>query len=204
MSKRVLKLQINTALFEERYREIKEKLFKDDKKLRIYIDTNIFGRAIDGRVDPSEASSLRRIMNRRNDLDIYTSEKTRKEIADHPQQNVQDYLQFIMSLAGVIPEENFVTIVGGGMCSFSLGSASLGGGGSQEDPIFTQVRSIFDADDAEHIFQAIKSDADYFLTLDTKTILSRRVDFNKLAFSTKLVSPKNLEAIMFAVEDNTI
>jgi hypothetical protein len=62
MSKRALKLQVNTALFEERYREIKEKLFKDDKKLRIYIDTNIFGRAIDGRVDSSEASSLRRIM----------------------------------------------------------------------------------------------------------------------------------------------
>jgi len=108
MSKRVLKLEINKVLFEQRYLEIKEALFKDDKKLRIYIDTNIFGRAIDGKIDATEASSLRRIMSKRDDLDIYTSEKTRKEISNHPNKNVQDYLQFIMTLAGVIPEENFV------------------------------------------------------------------------------------------------
>jgi len=203
MSKRVLKLEINKVLFEQRYLEIKEALFKDDKKLRIYIDTNIFGRAIDGNIDATEASSLRRIMSRRDDLDIYTSEKTRKEISNHPNKNVQDYLQFIMTLAGVIPEENFVTIVGGPLGTLPLGLAPFGGGMRTEDPIYSQVKAIFDADDAEHIFQAIKSDSDYFLTLDNKTILSRRSDFNKLGFNTKLVSPKNLETIMFAVEDNT-
>lgn len=203
MSKRALELTINKALFEKRYSEVREALFKDDKKVRIYIDTNIFGRAIDGRIDAAEAASLRRVMGRRDDLDLFTSEKTRKEISNHPAQQVQDYLEFVINLVGVIPEENFVNIVGGPIGSLPLGSAPVGGGMRKEDPVFTQVKGIFDPDDSEHIFQAIKSKADYFLTLDNKTILSRRADFHKLGFSTKLVSPKNLEAILFAVEDNT-
>lgn len=203
MSKRVLQLKINKAAFEKRYSEIRESLFKDDKKVRIYIDTNIFGRAVDGRIDATEAASLRRVMGRRDDLDLYTSEKTRKEIGNHPAQQVQDYLEFVINLVGVIPEENFVSIVGGPIGSLPLGSAPIGGGMREEDPVFTQVQRIFDPDDSEHIFQAIKSKADYFLTLDNKTILSRRNEFNKLGFSTKLVSPKNLEAILFVVEDNT-
>lgn len=202
MSKRILKLEVNRDLFEKRYSELKALLSQKSNKVKIYLDTNIFGRAIDGKMKADEASSLRRVKGR-VDIDLYTSDKTRKEIENHPKKEVQDYLEFIVNLLDVIPEENFISIEGGPIGTLPFGTAPIGGGISTEDPIFSQIKEIFDTDDAEHIFQAVKSGADYFMTLDQKTILSRRKDFNKLGFNTKLVSPGDLEKILFAIEDNT-
>lgn len=170
--------------------------------IKTYLDTNIFGRAIDGRIKNEEAAALRRIKGK-PDINFYTSEKTRKEVANHPSQSKQDYLNFVIDFLDVIPEENFITFYSGALGSAPLGTTPFGGGGSSEDPIYSSMKGIFEPDDAEQIFQAVKSDANYFLTLDEATILSRRKDFNKLGYKTKIVSPKNLESILFAEEDNT-
>ena len=69
-----------------------------------------------------------------------------------------------------------------------------------EDSLFTQLKTIFEKDDAEHIFQAIKSECDYFLTVDYSTILNR-VEINKkilhdISPRTQIVDPIQLLQIV--------
>lgn len=65
-----------------------------------------------------------------------------------------------------------------------------------EDPQFTQLKTVFDKDDAEHILQAIKAECDYFLAVDYSTILNR-VETNikillDISPNTQLVDPIEL------------
>lgn len=77
-----------------------------------------------------------------------------------------------------------------------FGEATFGGSAIREDPLFTNLKQIFDKDDAEHIFQAIRHNLDYFLTLDRKTILNRvgerEGQLEKLNLEIRFVSPKEL------------
>jgi hypothetical protein len=52
-----------------------------------------------------------------------------------------------------------------------FGASTLGGGAVVPDPLLVTLRQIFQPDDASHIFQAVKNQCDYFLTLDGSTIL---------------------------------
>lgn len=46
------------------------------------------------------------------------------------------------------------------------------GGGRREDPDYTALKCLLpDEADAQHVFQAIRAAADYFMTTDVKTIL---------------------------------
>ncbi|GAB4273925.1 MAG: hypothetical protein Kow00111_27650 [Thermincola ferriacetica] len=66
----------------------------------------------------------------------------------------------------------------------------------REEPLFTELKQVFDIHDAEHIFQAVKGKCDYFLTLDYKTILNRVTSHqNQLAIickEMKFVDPVKL------------
>lgn len=83
-----------------------------------------------------------------------------------------------------------------------LGDAPLGsipwGGGQVENPAISLLRQVFDPNDARHIFQALSSHSNYFLTLDENSILKRyRKDHKNIkAFCTngkmKIVNPKEL------------
>ncbi|MDB5260549.1 MAG: hypothetical protein JWN37_780 [Candidatus Nomurabacteria bacterium] len=202
MSRRVLRLKINRSNFELLYSEIMKKLSFIDTKIRIYIDTNIFGRAIDGKMDQTNTESIERIVSKKN-ISLYTSEKTRQEIKNNPNKGAQSYLQFIVNLVTVIPEEHFIKETSVSIGEATLGSVTIGGTTTQEDKTFTQLSVIFQQDDAEHIFQAIKSNAQYFITLDQKTIINKRDEYNKLGYQTRLVTPLDLEKILFAIEDNS-
>jgi hypothetical protein len=54
------------------------------------------------------------------------------------------------------------------------------GGGRREDPLYTDLKSLLpDEADAQHVFQAIRADADYFATTDVKTILRFAADLRE-------------------------
>lgn len=189
-----------TEKFDEHYISLKKSFSSNVPK--IYFDTCVFGRAIDGNIKEEFSESLQRIMANKDKIQPYTSNKTRKEIDNVSSASIKNYLKFIISFLDVIPEENMIEEMGASLGSAPLGSTPLGSGGSRKHPKLTQLQEIFDQDDAEQIFQAIESGADYFLTIDEKTILRRRKDFNKLNHELKIVSPKNLENILFSVSDN--
>ncbi|MDD4290054.1 MAG: hypothetical protein PHH83_02130 [Patescibacteria group bacterium] len=193
-----------TNKFLSEYERLKDLFFLKNYKIKVYLDTCILGMTLDETIKQEDSSPLKRIFeNKKEIIEPYTSEKTKEEMSKHANNSKKDYLHFIISFFDVIPEENYIHTIGGSIGSLSLGSAPLGCGIEEDDPLFAKLKNIFDLDDAKHIFQAIKSEAKYFLTTDSKTILSRRKEFNKLGFKIKLVSPKNLENILFAEEDNT-
>src|ERR1700733_4813640 len=102
MSKRVIQLKIHRSNFEARYKVVKDLLKEFNENKRVYIDTNIFSRAADLRINPDHARALKRIKTRK-DIELYTSEKSRKEVLKHQDVAKQDYLQFILDLFSVIP-----------------------------------------------------------------------------------------------------
>jgi hypothetical protein len=83
--------------------------------------------------------------------------------------------------------------------SGAIGGAPLGAtpiGGDWTDPLYEQLSSIFDPDDAEHIVHAVREDCDYFLTLDEESILKRARAHTSavtaLCRKLKFVSPQDL------------
>lgn len=188
--------------FDREYFRLKKKIL-NFHRIKVYFDTCVLGMALDKNIKSEYAKALRRIVESKKDIiNPYTSEKTKKEISQHKDQAKQDYLHFIISFFQTIPEENYVNYSGGSIGSLPIGCAPIGGCLKKEDPIYTELKSLFKGGDAEQIFQAIKSDANYFLTIDEKTVLSKRKDFNQFGHKLKLVNPINLENILFAEEDN--
>lgn len=186
------------------HKRLRDLILSNKSKLKIYLDTCILGMTLDQTIKEQDSSSLRRIVEYKKDIiEPYTSEKTKNEMSNHGNNSKKDYLHFIISFFNVIPEENYIHIIGGPLGSLPLGCAPLGSGVEGKDPLLVRLNEVFDLDDAEQIFQAIKSEARYFLTIDGKTILSKRKEFNKMGFKIKLVSPENLENILFSEEDNT-
>lgn len=80
-----------------------------------------------------------------------------------------------------------------------FGEAPFGGGVTRVDQQYAKLKEIFDHEDSFHIFQAIKNDCIYFLTLDKKTILSI-ADANKKVVKEitqmKFVSPVQLSHLL--------
>jgi predicted nucleic acid-binding protein len=163
--------------------------------LKIYLDSNLIS-------DPSktknfkesEREALKKLKNleRQRKIEFYTSEKTKKEIEKHENVNKRKYLKDIYSLIQHIPEKNIIKSAILNEIMFNEATFN----GRAEDQLFTELKQIFDQDDAEHIFQAEKNNLDYFLTLDKKTILNRIKQnanrFKKLNLKIHIVSPTQL------------
>jgi hypothetical protein len=84
---------------------------------------------------------------------------------------------------------------GGAIGASAIGEDTLAGGGWMEiDPLYEELNAIFD-DDAEHIFQAVMANCDYFITFDKKTILKRvsrnKHELQKICGTMRLVSPED-------------
>jgi predicted nucleic acid-binding protein len=62
----------------------------------------------------------------------------------------------------------------------------------EKGAVFSQLRAILpDADDARHVFQALTNGVDYFVTADTRTIVSRRSEI-EARYSIKVRLPSEL------------
>jgi len=165
------------------------------EEVTIYLDTNILSRIPDLRVSESTASALSALVNL-GGIKFVTSQKTRNEILRTKNASRGSILQFIYALIEKVPMQTvyFSGCVGGA----PLGATPLGG--DWTDPLWADLKTIFDPDDAEHIVHAIRSNCDYFLTLDEKTILDR-AKFNqdavgKMSGRLKYVSPEELVAMI--------
>jgi hypothetical protein len=97
-------------------------------------------------------------------LHLVTSEVARSEIAAVPQQfrSRHETIYLLLRdvpLARAAWTDSGLTLTGVG-------------GGRREDPLYTKLRLLLpDEADAQHVFQAIRADADYFATTDARTIL---------------------------------
>ncbi len=134
----------------------------------IYLDTNILSRIPDLKLSEESALAYEKL-SQRDDIEFVTSAKTQQEINMTPNKSQASVLNFLYSLFRKTPMR--VSEYSGVYGDAPFGCTTFGGGWT--DPLFRQLKDIFEKDDAEHIFQATKSKCNYFLTLDKKSILNR-------------------------------
>jgi hypothetical protein len=142
------------------------------EKLRAYLDTNILSRITDLRISQKTINAYGKL-SEFEFIDFVTSDKTKREFGETRNSNKASILSFLYKIIDKIPPTNITHFGGGGYASSAFGGTAYGGGVSVEDPLFKNLKNVFDQDDAEHIFHAIKASCNYFLTLDKKTILNR-------------------------------
>lgn len=170
---------------------------KTDNIPKVYLDTNIISRINDLRTKEKEIQALAEISEKyqKNEIKIFTSAKAKEEIQKIDDEKKKGLILFFCNLITNIPLANLIEHTSACFGSIAFGTSTFGGGGSAENPLFTKLKSFFDVDDAEHIFQAEKSELDYFLTLDKKTILNRvkqnQRKFDDIGLKIKIVSPSD-------------
>jgi len=167
-----------------------------EQQSKVYLDASLIS-------DPSKIDNIREeelealsILSGNPRVKLYTSEKTKREIAKHKNLKKRNYLVFLYNLIKKIPEENTIKSVPALFDMVMFNEATFGGSADREDSLFASLKKIFDEDDAEHIFQAEKHNLDYFLTLDGRTILNRirekQNQLKTLNLKIHIVSPTQL------------
>lgn len=166
--------------------------------LKIYVDTCIISRMLDGRCNQDDLNAIARITEYKEFL--FTSEKTKREIDQYENQTGKMQLNAIYNLLKKIPEKNVIKTIPAMFNAIMFNEATFNGSAHREDPLFSALKAIFDKDDSEHIFQAEKNELDFFLTLDKKTVLNRAISMkDKLEGANvklRFVSPQDLASIL--------
>jgi predicted nucleic acid-binding protein len=178
------------------------------KEKKVYLDTNILSRIPN--LDVSEGiendlDALTRLVEL-DGINFVTSFKTKEEILKTPNKIKNYALRIVYGIMKKIPMHTVHISHGGAIGASAIGEDAIGGGGWIEiDPLYDELNAIFDDDDAEHIFQAIRAGCDYFITFDKKTILNRasksQNEVQKICGMMRLVSPE--DAILLIQKDKT-
>ena len=101
-------------------------------------------------------------------IDFVTSPVTLEEFNKTPQAHIKIALKVFYKLINKIPNVNFIKFEDG--LSFPL-KFPINFGTAVKDELYEKLKKIFKKKDVLHIYNAIKADCKYFLTLDQKTIL---------------------------------
>ena len=165
---------------------------------RVYLDTNILSRIPDFDVSKgleNDLDALTRLVELEG-IQFVTSFKTKQEILKTPNKIKNSALRIVYGIMKKIPMYTVHISRGGAIGTSAIGEGALGGGGWTEmDPLYEELTKIFDDDDAEHIFQAVRARCDYFITFDNKTILNRaskrQNEVQKTCGKMRLVSPED-------------
>jgi predicted nucleic acid-binding protein len=163
----------------------------------VYLDTNILSRIPDLRISAGTAIAYGELA-RLGGIRLVTSEKTRAEILRTTNPHRSGVLQLLVALVEKVPYE--VVHYSGAIGAAPIGATPISG--DWTDPLYQDLRSIFDPDDAEHIVQAVHANCAFFLTLDETSILSRarahasRV--SQLCPGLRFVSPEEVVAALKA------
>ncbi len=140
--------------------------------MKIYLDTNILSDLIGGknRLTDDTGTALQKLAA--SDHEFIISPLMQKEMEKATNQRIKGAILFLYKIFGgtknLNPETYFATGLGDAM----FGTVPFGGG-KTEKVTLTLLRQAFGSDDARHIFQALSSKSDYFLTSDEATILKR-------------------------------
>lgn len=139
--------------------------------MKIYLDTNILCNIVGlNRIDDETGIALQKLAKCNHEF--ITSELMEKEMIDTPNQQVKGAILFIYKIFGGSKKSNPETYFATGFGDAPFGTVPWGGGEVESTPL-TLLKQAFQHSDARHIFQALISHSDYFLTLDEKTILKK-------------------------------
>jgi len=179
----------------------------DDMRQRVYIDTNILGLVFDTTVAQDVAEAIGELCDFES-LEFVTSRKTLQEILNHGALEKRCLLKLIYRFMSKLPETNLVGFVPALFGAVMFGEATFAGGAKRTDAIFSNLKQLFDSDDAEHIFQAVRGQCQFFLTLDSRTILERARRYQQqlttICPDLRFVAPRELVSILRNENQTTV
>ena len=155
-----------------------------------YLDTCIVSGLVRGDLPAAEQAALIRLLEarKRGDVHLVTSEITKGEIGQIPEQHRRLH-EIMYSLLEDVP----AAVTHQVDCGLLLLGA---GGGTREDPLFSYLKALLpDLADAEHVFQAAKNQVDHFLTADQRTIVKHATAV-EAACGLKVVTPVKFAEIL--------
>ncbi len=147
--------------------------------LKVYVDTCILSNLLDYACSmdfgsfQDDMTALDKVCNM-DFVELVTTEKTLDEIIRTQDDTRRTSLKVLFKIMTKISSAQLLSFqpLGFNRMPFNRGGFNLPDR-EEEDPLFSQLKSIFDEADAEHIFQAVKRKCEFFLTVDRKTILNR-------------------------------
>jgi len=168
---------------------------------QVYVETSIPSRLTDYHVagktqlSPDDIDALGTLMDR-SDVRLVTSSKTLEEFKNTKEPAHQLALRVFYRLMDKVETIPHIRPTPRIIRAAGPGRPMITGPQSANDPLFDKLRQVFDADDAEHVFQAMKANSDYFLTSDYRTIIervaNRAAEVHRVCGSLKFVDPKQL------------
>ena len=123
-------------------------------------------------------------------IDFVTSPVTLEEFNKTPQAHVRVALKVFYKLINKIPNVNFIKFEGGWSFPWKY---PINFGTAVKDELYKKLKKIFQKKDVLHIYNAIKGNCNYFLTLDYNTILDKLKN-DKVVNELKEICP-NLEFV---------
>ncbi len=164
--------------------------------IKVYIDTNIFGHS-EAAFRGADIPALEQIARtNRGEMSFVISDTVEREAGACKDDARRALLVFIARLFERVAVQAHQFLMRGSMGFLGMPHVGRSPRIAQE-PLYADLRKYFDPTDAEHIFRAIRSDCDYFLTMDCTTILNRIDDANRAAIEQlcgklRIVSPYQL------------
>lgn len=164
--------------------------------LKVYVDTCFLSEIVNQQLKDEDLKAVDALCDR-DDIEFVTSKKTFDEFQKTGSESKRVAFKLLFKIIGKIPSQHLVNYPSGALGTMMLGAGMLGGGGpGVENTLFTQLKTVFDDSDAEHIFLAASAMCDYFLTIDQRTILNRvtpnRDKLEELTPNLSYVRPKTL------------
>ena len=141
--------------------------------VRVYLDSSFISRITDypktgPRTLCDEDKHAVDQLSDSDDIEFVTSKKALEEFQKSSDPDRRVILKLVYRLMTKISSEHLVNASLYGQALYGQGTY-----GGSFDPLYDRLKQIFDDDDAQHIFQAVKAKCNYFLTLDASTILNR-------------------------------
>ena len=144
----------------------------NEQNIKVYLDTCVLSNILDEKINDENLKALNEICDY-DFANLVTSKKTLEEFLNTKNDRTRFALKVFYKIISKIPSENLITLEPALFGSFMFGEACFNGSVEREDQLYTELKQIFSTSDAEHIFQATKSNCNFFLTLDYLTILKR-------------------------------
>jgi hypothetical protein len=177
--------------------------------IKVYIDTNVIGHS-KGCLKDDDIPALEAIAkSKRDEVSFVISDTVEREVGATTDDALRALLVFVARLSERVEVQphQFPVRSASFFNSGQLQAINWTGVRIGQAPLYADLRKHFSAVDAEHIFRAITSGCDYFLTLDYRTILDH-VEKNQFAIDElcgvlRIVGPSRLAEKLFPTRDGS-
>jgi len=139
--------------------------------VKIYLDTNILSNIVGlKRITKKTGVALQKLAL--SNHEFVTSQLMEMEMKKATDPKVKGAILFVYKMFGKSKKLNNETYYATGLGDALVGTVPWGGG-QTENTVLSLLKQNFEPNDARHIFQALSSHSDYFLTLDENSILKK-------------------------------